>query len=309
MSTMTMAQKAKTWGIAVRAYAYPASIVPVIVGSAYAWLTTGLFNWGLFLLALVAGMLYHTGCNLINDYFDYKHGMDRVDTYGGSGVLPHKMLTPREVLVGAYVALLLGTLIGLYFIYLFGLPMLIIGAVGLLGTIFYTTTPLSAKYAALGEPLVFVQMGVLMVLGGYLVQAGSLSWNAAWVSLPVAFIVTAILQANDTRDIVHDREAGIKTASILLGPTGARAFLSFLLFAPYLTLVVLIVFNIAPWSILLAALTLPLAVMTHRLHWQVRDEISEKLKDTPEMVAKMHLAFGVLMTIGLIVGNWVPRPS
>ena len=305
MSTLAMNSKAKSWGVALRAFAYPASIVPVIVGSAYAWLTAGSFNWGHFLLALVGGMLYHTGCNLINDYYDYRHGLDHEGAYGGSGVLVSGELKPKEVLVGAYLMLLLGSIIGLYFIYVFGLPMLYIGIAGLLGTIFYTTTPMAFKYFALGSPLVFVQMGPLMVLGAYLVQAGSLSWDAVWISLPVGFIVAGILQANDVRDIVHDRKAGIHTNATLLGPTGSRAYLSFLLFAPYLTVIALWYSGVAPWSVMLPLITLPLAIGAHALHWKIRDIEHEALRDTPEMVAKLHLAFGVLMTIGLVAGNWI----
>jgi len=307
MTTMTFGEKAKVWGVAVRAFSYPASIVPVVVGSAFAWYTIKSFNWVLFLLALVAGMLYHTACNLINDYYDYRHGLDHEGAFGGSGVLVSKALTPMEVITGAYVCAFFGSLIGLFFVYVYGLPILIIGIIGLLGVVFYTTTPLSAKYAALGSPLVFLEMGVLMVVGGYLVQAGDWNWNVVWISLPVAFIVAAILQANDVRDVVHDRNAKIHTNVTLFGSTAGRAYLAFLLFAPYLTVAALAVFGIAPWGILLPILTLPLALAANKLHWEVRDEISEKLRDTPEMVAKLHLAFGLLMTIGIVSGYWFPR--
>ena len=305
MTTLAVESKGRIWGVAVRAYAYPASIVPVIVGSAYAWLATGTFNWAYFVLALVAGMLFHTACNLINDYYDYKHGLDHAGAYGGSGVLVSKALSPREVIVGAYLMLMLGSFIGLYFVYVFGWPMLYIGVAGLLGSIFYTTTPLSAKYVALGSPLVFIMMGPLMVLGGYLVQTGTLSWNAVWISLPVGFIVAAILHANDTRDIVHDRHAGIRTIATILGVTGTRVYLSFLLFAPYLTVIALWYFGVAPWTVLLPILTLPLALGAHSLHWKIRAVEHEALRDTPAMVAKLHLAFGLLLTIGLVAGRWL----
>jgi len=304
MTAMAATSKLKAWGVATRAFAYPASVVPVIVGSAFAWYVAGSFNWGYFALALIAGMLYHTGCNMINDYFDYKHGLDRRDTFGGSGVLTGGMLQPGELLIGAYLCLAAGSLIGVYFVTVFGLPVLLIGIAGLIGTVFYTTTPLAMKYAALGSPLVFIEMGPLMVLGGYLVQTGELSWNAVWVSIPVGLIVAGILQANDTRDIVHDREGGIRTIATMLGPKGARGYLSFLLFAPYAALFVLWGLEIAPWIILLPLVTFPLALQIHKLHREVPDELSDKLKDTPEMVAKLHMPFGLLMVIGIVAGQY-----
>ena len=304
MSATTANSKAKTWGTAVRAFSFPASIVPVIVGSAFAYYKLGSFNWLLFLLALLAGMLYHTGCNLINDYYDFKKGLDREDTFGGSRVLVDGTLEPKEVMFGGYLALAAGTAIGLYFYTLLGLPILIIGIAGLAGSVLYTSKPFSFKYVALGSPLVFLQMGVLMVQGGYLIQAGTLSWAAVWVSLPVAFIVACILQANDHRDIAHDREGGIKTIATLLSQSGSRMYLYFLLFAPYLTVVALAVAGITSWTVLLPLITLPLTVPIVKLHESVKEETSQKLADTPEMVAKLHLAFGVLLTLGIVAGRW-----
>ncbi len=230
------------WAIAARAYSFPASIVPVVLGAAYAFYASQRFHWGLFLLSLVAGVLYHTACNLINDYYDFKHGVDREGTYGGSGVLVAHQLTPREVLLTAVGCLAAGTLIGMYLIYalyvLYGqhaaMSLAGIGGIGLLAAIFYTATPASAKYNALGEPLVFLMFGPGYVLGAYLLQTGQVTWNAVWMSIPIGFIVTAILQANDTRDLADDRESRIKTASILFGARGARVFLSLLYFAPYI---------------------------------------------------------------------------
>ena len=113
----------KTWAFAVRAYAYPASIVPVVVGSVYAVAEGGRanavpFNWAFFVLALIAGMAYHTACNLLNCYYDYKYGVDTEPTHG-SGLLVSGAMTPREYLVAAWTCLGLGTAIGLYFVWHF----------------------------------------------------------------------------------------------------------------------------------------------------------------------------------------------
>jgi 1,4-dihydroxy-2-naphthoate polyprenyltransferase len=308
------------WAIAFRAYAYPASIVPIITAGTYAWYAhrgeAGFgFLWADFALALLAGLLFHSACNLINDYYDYKHGVDRPGTYGGSGVIVGGQLSMREAISVAYACLGAGLLIGLYFIYhlyqLYGqgpaLAMLAVGVVGALGAVYYTATPGSAKYHALGEPMVFVWFGVGYMVGTYLILTGSVTWAAVLVSLPASFIVTAILQANDTRDIADDRESGIKTASILLGALGARVFLAVLLFAPYPVLLALCALRIVPWTALLALLTLPLALKLNALFMRVRDEKNELLKDTPPEAAKLHLAFGALMSLGILLGGWLLR--
>ncbi len=311
MSAMAISEQVKVWGVAVRAYAYPASIVPVLVGSVYAFYVTGSFHWPHFLLAMLAGMLYHTGANLVNDYYDHKYGVDRPGTFGGSGVLVDGTMTPATMALGALLCFIVGTAIGGYFLwhfsaqYSFGWPLLLIGLGGLLSAVYYTATKKSAKYNALGEPLVFLAMGVGMVLGGYFVQAGNLSWHAVLVSLPVSLIVAAILQANDTRDIVDDREAGIRTFSTLFGPGAARAFYGFLMVSPYLVVVILSTLHVLPWWGLLPLLTLPLALKLLKVFWDVRDEKHEALHPVVENTAKLHMAFGVLLSLGILLGHWL----
>lgn len=301
-TTDTSRHRAMTWIRAVRAYSYPASLVPVIVGAAFAWLETGHFDVLLFVLSLVAGVLYHTGCNLINDVYDFRHGVDREGSLGGSGVLVDGSLPPRQVLAAAWLSLAAGTAVGLYFVVLHGWPMLTLGATGLLGAVFYTATPGSAKYHALGEPLVFVMMGIGMVVGGYLVQTGEITWTAVAISLPVGFVVTAILQANDTRDIVDDRQAGITTLAILTGPTGARVVYSSLLFGAYASVATLVISGLLPWPALAPLLTLPLAWGLHRTFWRHRGEEGGPLVGTVERTAQLHLLFGLLYAAGIAVG-------
>ena len=301
----SLGQRARTWLRAVRAYSYPASLVPVIVGAVLAWFETGRFDVPLFLLSLVAGVLFHTGCNLINDVYDYRHGVDRDGTLGGSGVLVDGSLSSRQVLTAAWVSLAAGTALGLYFVVLHGWPMLALGIAGLLGAVFYTATPGSAKYHALGEPLVFVMMGTGMVVGGYLVQTGEITWTSVAVSLPVGFVVTAILQANDTRDIVDDRRAGITTLAILTGPTGSRAVYSSLLLGAYASVVALVVSGLLPWSALAPLLTLPPAWSLHRTFWRHRGEEGGPLVGTVERTARLHLLFGLLYAAGITCGGWL----
>lgn len=326
-ASMSFGDKAKLWGVAVRAYSFPASIVPVLLGSAYAAyesahaarlgqaspLLFGGFNWLFFIIAMIAGVLYQIGVNLFNDYFDYLKGVDRPDTFGGSGVLVAGSMEPKQVLNGALTACAAGTVLGgllLWMLYQrgpqFALPLLIIGAAGLLGVLWYSGGNAGAKYWALGSPLVFATMGVGMVMGAYTIQTGTVNMNIFLVSLPVSFLVAAILHANDTRDIEDDEKAKILTAGILLGPSGARDYYYFLLFAPYGSAILLALLHILPWSALLCLLTLPLAVPIARIFVTVRDRKSDKLLGTVEATAKLHLAFGVMLSLGTLLGIWLP---
>lgn len=312
-ATISLRQQAADWAFAVRAYSFPASIAPVLLGSVYAWQLGHGFNWLNFVLAMIAGVLFQTGCNLVNDYFDYKYKVDLPGTMGGSGMLTSGNMTMRQFLWGAIISLGVGSLIGIYFMwwlsdtYAFGWPMLAIGGAGLLAAVFYTATPQSAKYNALGEPLVFVTMGIGYVIGAFLLQARTVTWDAVWLSIPLAFLVAAILQANDTRDIADDRDSKItRTVSTMLGATGARVFTSFLLFAPYVSLLALCIFGIAPWMSMIALASLPAAIKIHRVFWTHREEKHKALGTTVPDTAKLHMMFGVLMSLGVIAGKWLP---
>ena len=76
--------KVALWFRAVRPFAYSASIIPVALGGLWAF-GEGPINWINFVLAIIAGVLFHTGTNLVNDYYDFKKGVDREGTFGSSG--------------------------------------------------------------------------------------------------------------------------------------------------------------------------------------------------------------------------------
>jgi 1,4-dihydroxy-2-naphthoate octaprenyltransferase len=311
MQQMTTGQLLKLWFTATRPWAFPASIVPILLGSAYAYYANPelSFNWWHFALALIGGMAIHAGCNMVNDAYDFKYGVDREGTFGGTGLVVSGQLRPGQLLYGAAIAFLIGIAVGAYFIGYFtgsGIawwPLLLIGAVGIIAAIFYTATPYAAKFHALGEPLVFLMMGVLMVLGAYFVQTGSLNWLAFWASIPVSFTVAAILQANDTRDIVDDRTAGITTISTLLGPQGARVFYMVLISVPYVVLLILVVAMVLPPWALIALLPSLLAFKLCRDFWLTQDERPAALRKMDELSAMHHMAFGVLLSFGVLLGG------
>ena len=304
----TLLKEIKLWIKAIRFYAHSASMLPVVIGAAYAWVVTEQFYWGRFWISLLAAILYQSGCNLINDYYDTKYGLDREDTYGGSKVLLRGEMSYRKMMTGIVILLILGTLLGLWLLQYGGWILLALGVGGLLSLIFYTASRKNAKYNAMGEPLVFVSMGVAMTLGGYVVQTGTVTWNAVWISLPISFLVTAILQANDMRDLADDRASGIVTISILVGPDGARRFYDMLLFSPFIALPLLVIARIAPWPILIALATLPLAIKIHREIWRYRGEKQVELRDAPVIASMLHMGFNVLMSAGLVAGPWFPTP-
>jgi 1,4-dihydroxy-2-naphthoate octaprenyltransferase len=294
------------WGRAVRAFSFTASLIPPTVGAMLAFMHEAPAMWALFPLVLVASVAYHAGTNLVNDYFDYRNSVDRVGTLGSSGLLVEGLISARAVFRGAVFFFALGTVIGLYFISVRGLPMFALGMIGLLGGIFYTAGPVSYKYKAVGEPLVFLLMGPLMVVGSYLVLTGGFRWDVVLVSLPVGCLVAAILQANDLRDIAYDRTVGIKTAAIVFGGRFAGIVYYVLVACAYVIVAVLATLKIVPvWS-LAVLLTAPIAVKNIRIAGRIvggGGAAARKYATIDVMTAQLHMVFGILLILSLAAGR------
>lgn len=290
------------WLQAVRAFSFPASVVPAAVGAVMAARYDGPVDWWLVPFVVVASVLMHAGTNLVSDYFDYVKGVDKDYTYGSSGVLVDGLLTPRQVFAGGAVLFAAACGIGLLFVALRGWPILALGVVGLLGGIFYTARPIGTKYVALGDVWVFTLMGPLMVIGSYLVLTGSYSHAVLIASLPVGCLVAAILHANNMRDIEHDREAHVRTVANLLGHGGARVEYYVLVGGAYAAVVAMILGGLLnPWA-LLAFATAPLALknVNRVRHSQPRQP--EAIATLDVQTAQLHLAFGLLFALGILLG-------
>ena len=290
------------WVQAVRAFSFPAHIVPVLVGAMLALNYQGETKWWLFPIVLVCALLFHTGTNLLSDYFDYKKGVDQDYTYGSSKVIFEGLLTERQVMMGGWVAYLIGIALGIVLIWVRGLPIFYLGLVGFLGGVFYTAGPVGYKYRALGDFLVFALMGPLMVIGSYFVLTGSYSIEVLYTSLPVGCLVAAILAANNYRDIAHDREAGIKTLASLLGYRGAKIWYSLLVLGAFLSVVIMVIYRVNnPWT-LLVVFSLPQAYKNVDTLRRNKPGKIESIALLDQQTAQVHMQFGVLLAIGLIIG-------
>jgi 1,4-dihydroxy-2-naphthoate polyprenyltransferase len=291
--------------MASRPFSFTASATPVLLGTALAFWQVGKIDVLLFLAALVAGILLHAGTNLISDYFDYKKGVDRVDTFGGSRVLVENQMQARDVLVGGFIAFSIATLIGVYLLIVRGWPIVMFGLAGIFGGYFYTGGPLGYKYRALGEFLVFTLMGPLMVWGAHFVQVGALEWAPVLISVPVGFLVAAILYANNLRDIEDDNDSGYQTQASLVGRKSARFVYAGMLISAYVVLAALVGFGKVPVWTLLVLLSIPAALKVNKLIQSSLNNERKHYAMVDVMTAQLHFQFGILFTIGIVLGHFI----
>ena len=286
----------RAWLFAMRPWAIPASLLPMLVGVALAY-REDFFNLPLFLLTLVGGLCFHHGANLLNTYFDFQRGADSARD-ADDRTLVDSILEPRQVLAFAVILFLIGGGIGGYLAWESGWELLALGAVGLALGVFYTAAPLGYKYVALGDVGIFVAFGPLLVLGAYFVQTGELAWLPFFFSIPLGLLVDAILHANNYRDAGADRRSGGRTLAQFLGEQGSRYAYWFLLLSPY-AFVIGFAAVVSPW-VLLPIATIPLALRMARQVSVSGEELRRALALLPQQTAQLNLLFGGLLALGIV---------
>jgi 1,4-dihydroxy-2-naphthoate octaprenyltransferase len=146
-------------------------------------------------------------------------------------------------------------------------------------------------------------MGPVMVLGSYYLQQPVIAWPAVWVSLPVAFVVAAILHANNLRDIDTDRVNHKRTLATVFGRDGARIEYYILVGGTFVSQWVLIAVGLVPWPTLITALMLPLAWRLMQIAGRETDPAA--LHPVLRQSAVLHMRFGLLYVLGWVVALWV----
>jgi 1,4-dihydroxy-2-naphthoate octaprenyltransferase len=287
----------RTWWLAVRPFSFTASVTPVVLGSVLA-AYHGAWSWLLFVLTVVGAVLIHAGTNLINDYYDWQKGADTPESLGPNRALKEGILTPRQVFWGGILCFALGSAIGLYLVATRGLFILYLGIFSVLAGWFYTAGPAAFAYTGLGEIVVFIFMGPVMVMGSYFVMTQRVVPGVIWISVPIGLLVAAILHANNMRDLEADRDRNKRTLANLLGRQASRWEYYLLVGGSYPLLVALVAAGIAPAYTLLALLTLPSAVNLIRI--AAVHEAPARLNKVLRGTATLHERFGWLMILGVI---------
>jgi len=187
------------------------------VGSAI-W-TTGEVRVLFVVLALIGALSAHISVNSLNEYFDYKSGLDfrtkRTPFSGGSGVLPENPRMARHALIIGLVTFVLTGIVGIYFVHVWGWRLLPLGLIGLFVIFFYTTWFTSNPLLCLVAP--GLGFGTLMVMGTDFVLTGSYSCTAFVASLVPFFLVSNLLLLNQFPDVEPDRSVGRRHLPIALG--------------------------------------------------------------------------------------------
>ncbi|MFC0188086.1 1,4-dihydroxy-2-naphthoate octaprenyltransferase [Fictibacillus aquaticus] len=282
-----------------RPFSLTASIIPVLFGTILASQWTDI-NYYVFFLTLLGAVSLQCGTNLVNDYFDHTKGADLPGSLSPSGVIDRGEMTPKQVYVTGLVFFGISIVSGLYLTALTGPIVLYIGIPSLLVGYFYTATRFALAYNGLGEIASGSTLGVLAVVGSYYTQTHMLSGEITLAALPNAFLVMAILHANNLRDLETDKKINKITIVGLIGKKWSRLEYYVLMIGPYIILSMLIMNSLLPFWSILALLTLPVAVKAIKIAASTWEPV--KLNGALGLTALLHLSFGALLCIGTLIG-------
>lgn len=294
----------KKWLTAMRPWALPASTMPVIFGTSLAVVVGQVpLNILRFVLALLAMMILHSAANILSDVFDSKRGLDTMVT-PVSGAIVRGWITTKQATVFSIILFVIGSALGLILVLLTGTVLLIIGIAGVCIGFFYS----GLKYHALGDLAVFLNFGILGSLGAWVVQTNSFSWIPMIWTVSMAMLVSAILHANNWRDVSSDAEKKVTTVASLFGDKGSFAYYAFLIFGPFVIVIGLILIprvisdqlTAMPWTFFIVLLGLPSALKL----WgrAIRRHTPRQPMDFVILdgaTAQHNLVFGLLCTVAV----------
>lgn len=205
----------KPWFLAMRFKTLPAIACPILVASFLAW-KTNYFQGVLCVIMVFCALLLQIFANFCNDFFDYKKGADTEKRLGPIRVVSAKMVSPKSMLRAIKFCLFLITSSSIYLILKGGLPIFIVGIVGMLVAFLYTAGPYPLAYHGLGDITVWILFGPVVFSSALYMYTHKI-FLASLIGLSYGFFSLALLCVNNIRDYEEDRQSGKRTMIVRFG--------------------------------------------------------------------------------------------
>jgi len=237
-----------------------ASVIAVCLGLAINWWQNKTLNAEFAALTFAGVIALHASVDLLNDYWDHKRQIDtqtrRTKFSGGTGVLPEGLLKPNQVYRAGLILLIIGSLIGVYFIYERGITIAIILGFAIVSIYFYSTRIVDS---GLGELFVTIK-GSMIVLGTYFVQSSQITVEPIFAGIVSGVLSSTVLFVNSFPDYDADKAHGRKTLVIVLGKAKAATTVWMFPIISYGIIVASVVMHIFPLISLITLFTIPIVI-------------------------------------------------
>lgn len=274
------------------------------VGLAIAW-GAGHFDPFSALLTLAGAVCLHASVNVLNDYFDFRSGIDLATTptpfSGGSTILPRGLMSSRGVMYLGSLLLAVGLGIGSYFVYEFSFDPVLIAILAFAAFSIVSYSPLTSKLG-IGEMVTGLNFGPLLILGTYYIQVHQLSIVPFFVGLAPGIMTAGILYVNEFPDTDADKGAGRNHLVARWGKAKAATRLKAILFSAYAIPVAGVLAGVVSPFALIALASAPKALATSRVVSKNYDKVTELIPAMASMVTTTLLTGVLLFVAYLAVG-------
>ncbi|MBT8243101.1 MAG: prenyltransferase [Nitrosopumilus sp.] len=289
------------WFRVIRVRFLLSSVIAVSVGLSLNWWQNS--SLGIFeaVLTFAGVMALHASVDLLNDYWDFKRGIDtkttRTKMSGGTGVLPEGLLKPSTVYRAGVAFLIIGTVIGGYFVITDGIIIAIILGFAILSIYFYSTKIVDS---GLGEFFVAVK-GAMIVIGTYFIQSGQITIESIFAGIVVGSLSSLVLFIASFPDHDADKAKGRKTLVIVVGKQKAAKLFWIFPLISYLAIIVGVVVNLFPMLSLISLLSIPLMIKSGLGLQKNFDSVTDLV---PFMSSTLMFGriTGALFVLGFLIG-------
>jgi 1,4-dihydroxy-2-naphthoate octaprenyltransferase len=280
----------QAWKTAARTHTLPAAVVPVLVGSGLAY-GEGVFRWDAFIWALIGALAIQVAANFANDASDAHRGADSEQRLGPPRMVALGVISARQMWLATWVAIAVAAIAGVFLTLIAGWVILLIGVSSIIAMLGYVGGPAPYGYRGFGELFVFVFFGLVATVGSRYVHDQTAPLAVWLLAIPIGMLVTAILVANNYRDIETDRVAGKRTLAVVMGRERTRLLFAILVYGAFVAIASFGVVGWTPTSTLFSCFLVPLAMVPVRVVYTRTDgpSLIRALKAT----ARLHLWVGV----------------
>jgi 1,4-dihydroxy-2-naphthoate octaprenyltransferase len=297
----------KIWLLEMRVPFFTAVVVPTVLGAVFAWYDADAFDAWLFVATMGGLVFLHAGANVVNDYFDFRNGTDRVNRNrspfnGGSPFILDGILTPRQVYKAALAFFAVGSIIGIYLAIEVSYLVLLLGVAGVATAFFYTSPRVNLARRGVGEVALGLAFGPLIVSGTYLVQTGEITFASFLIGLPVGILIGLVLFVNQFPDMEADRVAGKTHWVVRMGLHKASYWYAGLMVATFSTILALWALELYPPLVLLGLVPALVAVKASRIVLEKHPTVRELLP-AQAMTIQVHLMVGLLLSAGFLLSG------
>ena len=248
------------WFRVIRVRFLLASVIAVSVGLALTWQQNSSIDLLDAILIFAGVMALHASVDLLNDFWDFKRGIDtktkRTKMSGGTGVLPEGLLKPSSVYRAGIVFLIIGSVIGSYFVITHGIIIGVILGFAILSIYFYSTKIVDS---GLGEFFVAVK-GSMIVIGTFFIQSGEITMESILGGIVVGVLSSLVLFIASFPDHDADKSKGRKSLVIAVGKEKAAKLFWIFPLISYITIIIGVSANLFPLVSLITLVTIPLMI-------------------------------------------------